>query len=47
MKRERNGIFYDKAKTQKYGESDIGSLDGFANSHLIKNSEWGAVAYLW
>ena len=39
------GDFYKNARKQTYGEA-AGSDGSFAQSHLIKNSEWGAVAFL-
>ncbi len=44
------GSFYEMARTATYEQ--IGTLDSFdnrksyMNSHMVKNSEWGAVAYL-
>ena len=39
------GQFYDNALKQTYGEETTGETS-FCESHMVKNSEWGAVAYL-
>ena len=43
------GKQYTSARQATYGYTGLTGLDGntsFMNSHMIKNSEWGAVAYL-
>ena len=46
---KRNNVIYIRVKPCNFNTTDCVNLYGFRNSgdvHIIKNSEWGAVAYL-